>query len=113
MHRFPAAVKAFYMKKDPDDARLSLSVDMIATEGGGEIVGGGQREDDLATLLAEIDRHELPREAFEWYLDLRKYGSVPHGGFGLGIERTVAWICGSPHVREAIPCPRLMYRTYP
>ena len=113
VHRFPAAVKAFYMKKDPTAARLSLSVDMIATEGGGEIVGGGQREDDLDTLLAELDRHELPRESFQWYLDLRKYGSVPHGGFGLGIERTVAWICGSPHVREAIPFPRMMYRTYP
>lgn len=113
VHRFPAAVKAFYMKRDPKDPELSLSVDMIASEGGGEIVGGGQREDRLETLREEIARQELPEEPLGWYLDLRKYGSVPHAGFGLGIERTVGWICGSQHVRETIPFPRMMHRTYP
>ncbi|MCZ6689853.1 MAG: asparagine--tRNA ligase [Planctomycetota bacterium] len=113
VHRFPADIKAFYMKRDPEDRTLSLSVDMIAPEGGGEIVGGGQREHDLETLRKEIQKQELPEEPLAWYLDLRKYGSVPHGGFGLGIERTVGWICGSPHVRETIPFPRMMHRTYP
>jgi asparaginyl-tRNA synthetase len=113
VHRFPAAVKAFYMKRDPDDPSLSLSVDMIGSEGSGELVGGGQREDDLEVLRQRIREHQLPEEAFTWYLDLRRYGTVPHGGFGLGIERTVAWICGSPHIRETIPFPRMMYRTYP
>ena len=113
VHRFPADIKAFYMKRDPEDRDLSLSVDMIAPEGGGEIVGGGQREHDLETLRKEIEKHELPEEPLAWYLDLRRYGSVPHGGFGLGIERTVGWICGSPHVRETIPFPRMMHRTYP
>ncbi|MCZ6603505.1 MAG: asparagine--tRNA ligase [Planctomycetota bacterium] len=113
VHRFPADIKAFYMKRDPEDRTLSLSVDMIAPEGGGEIVGGGVREHDLETLRKEIERHELPEEPLAWYLDLRRYGSVPHGGFGLGIERTVGWICGSPHVRETIPFPRMMHRTYP
>ena len=113
VHRYPAAIKAFYMKRDPDDPRVALGVDVLAPEGYGEIIGGGQREDDLATLEAAIDEHKLPREAFEWYLDLRRYGSVPHAGFGLGIERTVAWICGLHHVRETIPFPRLMGKIEP
>lgn len=111
--KYPAAVKAFYMKRDPTQPARSLSVDMLAPEGYGEIVGGGQREDDHDTLLAAIRHHELPVEAFDWYLDLRKYGSVPHGGFGLGLERTVAWMCGLPHVRETIAFPRLMDRLRP
>jgi asparaginyl-tRNA synthetase len=113
VHRFPAAIKAFYMKEDPVDARLSLSVDLLAPEGYGEIVGGGQREDDLAVLESKIKAHELPREAFEWYLDLRRYGSVPHSGFGMGVERTVTWICGISHLREAIPFPRMIHRLSP
>ncbi|MDI7266836.1 MAG: asparagine--tRNA ligase [Myxococcota bacterium] len=111
--RYPAAIKAFYMKRDPADPRLALGVDVLAPEGYGEIVGGGQREDDLAALEASLERHALPRHAFEWYLDLRRYGSVPHSGFGLGVERTVAWICGLPHIRETIPFPRLMSRLSP
>src|SRR5690606_34928769 len=95
VHRYPAAVKAFYMKNDPADPSRALCVDMIAPEGVGEIIGGGQREDDLETLEAKIAEHGLPREPFEWYLDLRRFGSVPHGGFGLGLERTVAWLCGT------------------
>jgi len=113
VHRFPAAVKAFYMKRDPDDDRLSLSVDLLAPQGYGEIVGGGQRADDLAFLEEQIRAHELPRDAFEWYLDLRRYGTVPHGGFGLGLERTVAWVCGVEHLRECIPFPRMLYKIYP
>jgi len=113
VHRYPHAVKAFYMKRDPEDDRLALCVDVLAPEGVGEIIGGGQREDDLKLLEERIDQHGLPREAFEWYLDLRRYGTVPHGGFGLGIERTVAWICGTEHVRECIPFPRMLYRIYP
>ena len=113
VHRYPAECKAFYMKNDPQDPRLSLNVDMLAPEGYGEIIGGGQREDDLETLLDKIDRHQLPREAFDWYIDLRRYGAVPHAGFGLGIERTLAWICGLKHVRETIPFPRLMGRLTP
>jgi len=113
VHRFPAAIKAFYMKSDPVDPRLSLSVDLLAPEGYGEIVGGGQREDDLAVLESRIAEHGLPREAFEWYLDLRRYGSVPHSGFGLGVERTVSWICGISHLREAIPFPRMIHRLGP
>ncbi|HDQ45399.1 MAG TPA: asparagine--tRNA ligase [bacterium] len=113
VHRYPAAIKAFYMKKDPADPTKALCVDMLAPEGVGEIIGGGQREDDYDTLLASIDKHGLPVSAFEWYLDLRKYGSVPHAGFGLGIERTVGWICGTPHVRECIPFPRMMHRLTP
>ncbi len=113
VHRYPAEVKAFYMKNDPDDPSRALCVDVLAPEGYGEIVGGGQREDDLKVLEEKIEKHNLPKEAFDWYLDLRKYGSVPHGGFGLGIERTVAWICGLEHVRETIPFPRLMHRIYP
>ncbi|MDA0336886.1 MAG: asparagine--tRNA ligase [bacterium] len=113
VHRYPAAVKAFYMKQDPDDARLALCVDMLAPEGYGEIIGGGQREDDLGLLEGRIAAHQLPREAFAWYLDLRKYGSVPHAGFGMGIERVVSWLCGLKHVRESIPFPRTLQRIYP
>ena len=113
VHRYPAQVKAFYMKADPEDPKLALCVDVLAPEGVGEIIGGGQRADDLAYLEAKIAEHKLPKEAFEWYLDLRRYGSVPHGGFGLGVERTTAWICGREHVRECIPFPRMMYRIYP
>lgn len=113
VHRYPAEVKAFYMKRDPDDERLALAMDVLAPEGYGEIIGGSQREDDYDTLLKRIEEHKLPREAFTWYLDLRKYGSVPHAGFGLGVERTVAWICGIPHIRETIPFPRTIYRLTP
>ncbi|OGP58677.1 MAG: asparagine--tRNA ligase [Deltaproteobacteria bacterium RBG_13_61_14] len=113
IHRYPAQCKAFYMKNDPADPRLALCLDVLAPEGYGEVIGGGQREDDLETLEKKIADHGLPREAFEWYLDLRKYGSVPHAGFGLGLERTVAWICGLPHVRETIPFPRLLDRLKP
>jgi asparaginyl-tRNA synthetase len=113
IHRYPAAIKAFYMKRDPEDARLALALDVIAPEGYGEIIGGAQREDDLATLEARIAEHQLPRAAFEWYLDLRRYGSVPHAGFGLGVERTVQWICGLHHVRETIPFPRMMGKIEP
>jgi asparaginyl-tRNA synthetase len=113
VHRYPAEMKAFYFKKDPKDPKVALGVDVLAPEGYGEIIGGGQREDDYAKLAAEIEKHKLPREAFEWYLDLRKYGSVPHAGFGLGVERTVSWICGLHHVRETIPFPRMMERLTP
>jgi asparaginyl-tRNA synthetase len=113
VHRYPASLKAFYFKKDPQDPKLALGVDVLAPEGYGEIIGGGQREDDYDTLLRGIDEHKLPREAFTWYLDLRKFGSVPHSGFGLGVERTVGWICGLPHVRETIPFPRMMERLTP
>src|SRR5258708_4589744 len=113
VHRYPAAMKAFYFKKDPQDPKLALGVDVLAPEGFGEIIGGGQREDDYQTLARAIDEHKLPREAFAWYLDLRKFGSVPHAGFGLGVERTVAWICGLHHVRETIPFPRMMERLSP
>lgn len=113
VHRYPSAVKAFYMKPDPDQPDRALCVDVLAPEGYGEIIGGGQRLDDYDLLLRRIHEHNLPQEAFEWYLDLRKYGSVPHSGFGMGIERVVAWICGLEHVREAIPYPRMLYRLYP
>jgi len=113
VHRYPAAVKAFYTKPDPDRPELSLSVDVLAPEGYGEIIGGGQRIDDYDLLLERIKQHNLPQEAFEWFLDLRRYGSVPHGGFGMGIERAVTWICGLEHVRETIPYPRMLYRLYP
>jgi asparaginyl-tRNA synthetase len=113
VHRYPAAVKAFYMKNDPADPAKALCVDMLAPEGAGEIIGGGQREDDFDTLVAKIQKHGLPMSAFEWYLDLRRYGTVPHAGFGLGIERTVGWICGLPHVRETIPFPRMIQRLVP
>lgn len=110
---YPSALKAFYFKRDPGDPGLCLNMDVLAPEGYGEIVGGGQREDDLATLERAIDAHKLPREAFDWYLDLRRYGSFPHAGFGLGIERTVAWLCGLEHVRETIPFPRMLNRLRP
>jgi asparaginyl-tRNA synthetase len=113
IHRYPAAIKSFYMKRDPQDPRTALCVDVIAPEGYGEIIGGSQREDDLATLEARLDEHKLPRESFEWYLDLRRYGSVPHAGFGLGVERTVAWLCGLHHVRETIPFPRMLEKITP
>jgi asparaginyl-tRNA synthetase len=113
VHRYPAAVKAFYMKPDPERPEVALGVDVLAPEGYGEIVGGGERLADLALLLQRIKDHNLPQEAFEWYLDLRRYGSVPHGGFGMGVERVVAWICGLEHVRETIPYPRMLYRLYP
>ncbi len=110
---YPAAIKAFYMKPDPNEMDKALCVDVLAPEGYGEIIGGGQRLDDFDLLLQRIKDHDLPQEAFEWYLDLRRYGSVPHGGFGMGIERCVSWICGLEHVRETIPYPRMLYRIYP
>ena len=113
VHRYPAAIKAFYMKNDPGEPESALAMDMLAPEGYGEIIGGSQREDDLDVLRKKIDAHGLPMEHFEWYLDLRRYGSVPHAGFGLGVERTVAWICGVHHLRETIPFPRLMDRVSP
>jgi len=113
VHRYPAAVKAFYMKRDPENQNLALAVDVLAPEGYGEIIGGSQREDDYDTLLSRIEEHNLPVSAFEWYLDLRKFGSVPHSGFGLGLERTVAWICGLEHIRETIPFARMIYRNTP
>lgn len=113
VHRYPAACKAFYMKADPDNEKLALCMDVLAPEGYGEIIGGGQREDDLHTLQKKLSEHDLDAAPFEWFLDLRRYGSVPHAGFGLGIERTVAWVCGLPHVRETIAFPRLLQRLYP
>ena len=113
VNRYPMAVKAFYMKPDPLRPELALGVDMLAPEGYGEIIGGGERLADLDLLLQRIKEHDLPQEAFEWYLDLRRFGSVPHGGFGMGIERMVAWICKLEHVRETIPYPRMLYRLYP
>jgi asparaginyl-tRNA synthetase len=110
---YPAAVKAFYMKPDPAQPDRALCVDVLAPEGYGEIIGGGQRLDDYDLLVQRIKEHNLPPEAFEWYLDLRRFGTVPHGGFGMGIERVVAWICGLEHVRETIPYPRMLYRLYP
>ena len=111
--RYPSSVKAFYMKPDPERPELALGVDVLAPEGYGEIIGGGERLADLDLLLQRIKEHDLPQESFEWYLDLRRYGSVPHGGFGMGIERVVAWICKLEHVRETIPYPRMLYRLYP
>ncbi len=113
VNRYPSAIKAFYMKPDPLRPELAMGVDVLAPEGYGEIIGGGERLADLNLLLQRIKDHELPQEAFEWYLDLRRYGSVPHGGFGMGIERAVAWICKLEHVRETIPYPRMLYRLYP
>jgi asparaginyl-tRNA synthetase len=110
---YPKHAKAFYMKENPDNTETVLCADLLGPEGYGEIIGGSQREDDLERLRARIREENLPEEAYEWYLDLRKYGSVPHSGFGLGIERTVTWICGIHHLREAIPFPRLMTRLYP
>ncbi|MBI5726897.1 MAG: hypothetical protein HY965_03525, partial [Ignavibacteriales bacterium] len=113
VHRYPSEVKAFYMKRDPENPKLALAVDVLAPEGYGEIIGGSQREDNLDLLLERIKEHNLPEEAFSWYLDLRRYGSVPHAGFGLGLERTVSWICGLDHVRETIPFARMIYRNTP
>ena len=113
IHRWPVDTKAFYMKRDEDNKDLAKGVDMIAPEGYGEIVGGGQREDDIEILIETIRHHDLPLKPFEWYLDLRRYGSVPHSGFGLGLERTVSWICGIDHVRQTIPFPRTMGRLEP
>ncbi|UCG91580.1 MAG: asparagine--tRNA ligase [candidate division WOR-3 bacterium] len=113
VHHYPAAVKAFYMKRDPNDESLSLSVDMIGPEGIGELIGGGQREDDYEILLKRIKERNLPEDAYKWYLDLRKFGTCPHAGFGLGIERTIAWICGVKHIRETISFPRMLERIYP
>jgi len=113
VHRYPAKVKAFYMEPDPQRPELALCVDVLAPEGYGEIIGGSQRMASHDLLLQRIHEHGLPEEAFKWYLDLRKYGSVPHAGFGMGVERAVAWICGLEHVRETIPFPRMLYRLYP
>jgi asparaginyl-tRNA synthetase len=113
VHRYPAKVKAFYMEPDPQRPELALCVDVLAPEGYGEIIGGSQRMASYELLLQRIHEHHLPEEAFKWYLDLRKFGSVPHGGFGMGIERAVAWICGLEHVRETIPFPRMLHRLYP
>lgn len=113
VHRFPTIFKAFYMKEDPTNPKLSMSMDILAPEGYGEVIGGGEREIRLEVLEQKIKEHNLPREAFEWYFDLRKYGSVPHAGFGLGLERLVTWVCGLHHVRETIPFPRMMERLTP
>ena len=113
VHRYPAAVKAFYMEPDPANPSLALCVDVLAPEGYGEIIGGSQRIASYDLLKARIEEHHLPLDAFQWYLDLRKYGSVPHAGFGMGIERAVAWICGLDHVRETIPFARTLNRMYP
>jgi len=113
VHRYPRQCKAFYMEADPENPELALCVDLLAPEGYGEIVGGSQRLASLETLLTRLQEHHLPQAPLEWYLDLRRYGSVPHGGFGLGLERLVAWLCGLHHVREAIPFPRLIDRLYP
>ncbi len=113
IHRYPAGCKAFYMKKDPQDTRVVLNMDILAPEGYGEIIGGSQREEDLERLQERVKEQALSQEDIEWYLDLRRFGTVPHGGFGLGLERMVAWVCGLKHVREAIPFPRTLYRLYP
>jgi len=113
VHRYPTEIKAFYMKPDPVNPDVVLGADLLAPEGYGEIIGGGQRIDELELLRERLAQHKLPEEAFEWYLDLRRYGSVPHSGFGLGLERLLAWISGIEHVREAIPFPRMLYRMCP
>lgn len=113
VHRFPAAIKAFYMKRDPENDKLALGMDVLAPEGYGEIIGGGERATDLAFLERQVAEHGLPAEVFGWYFDLRRYGTVPHSGFGLGLERTVAWVCHLPHVRETIPFPRMLGRLSP
>ncbi len=113
IHRYPTEVKAFYMKRDPNDDKVVLAMDMLGPEKAGELIGGSQREDDHDALLERINQHELPIDAFQWYLDLRKFGSVPHSGFGLGVERTVKWITGASHIREVIPFPRMIYRIVP
>lgn len=113
VHHYPAAVKAFYMARDPERPELALGVDVLAPEGYGEVIGGGERATSLDFLREQIAIHELPEDAFNWYLDLRRYGSVPHGGFGMGIERCTAWMCGIEHIRETIPFPRMLYRLKP
>ncbi len=113
VHRYPAAIKAFYMEPDPARPDLALGFDMLAPEGYGEIIGGGERISSYDLLLKRLRENRLPEESFQWYLDLRRYGSVPHAGFGLGLERTIAWICGTEHIREVIPFPRMLYRIYP
>jgi asparaginyl-tRNA synthetase len=113
VHHYPAAVKAFYMARDPERDELALGVDVLAPEGYGEVIGGGERATSLEFLTEQIALHQLPQEAFEWYLDLRRYGSVPHAGFGMGIERCTAWMCGIEHIRETIPFPRMIYRIRP
>jgi asparaginyl-tRNA synthetase len=113
VEKYPAEIKAFYMKHDPENPSLVLCNDLLAPEGYGEIIGGSQREDDEQLLRRRIQDEKLPEKEFEWYLDLRKYGSVPHSGFGLGLERLVSWVCGLEHVREAIPFPRTIYRVFP
>ncbi len=113
VHHFPAAIKGFYFEVDKDDPKYALGIDLLAPEGYGEIIGGGERAASLDYLIEQLEAHKLPRESFEWYLDLRRFGSVPHAGFGMGIERTVAWMCGIEHVRETIPFPRMLYRLKP
>lgn len=113
VHHYPAAIKAFYMARDPERPELALGVDVLAPEGYGEVIGGGERATSLEFLQEQIALHQLPEEAFQWYLDLRRYGSVPHGGFGMGIERCTAWMCGIEHIRETIPFPRMLYRIRP
>ena len=113
VHHYPSAVKAFYMKEDPNEPGYAMGCDLLATEGYGEIIGGGQREESIQKLLTKIKEHNLNEKDFQWYLDVRRFGSFPHSGFGLGLERTVAWICGLPHVRETIPFPRLYGRSHP
>jgi asparaginyl-tRNA synthetase len=113
VHRYPTEIKAFYMQPDAEDPAKALAFDMLAPEGYGEVIGGSQRIHDYDLLVKRLIEHNLPVEAFQWYLDLRRYGSVPHAGFGLGLERTVAWICGVEHIREVIPFPRMIYRVYP
>ncbi len=113
VHRFPAAIKGFYFERDRERPELALGIDLLAPEGYGELIGGGERASDLEFLEKQLEEHDLPREAFEWYLDLRRFGTVPHAGFGMGIERCVSWICGIEHVRETIPFPRMLYRLRP
>jgi asparaginyl-tRNA synthetase len=113
VHRYPASIKAFYMQPDAERPDLALAFDMLAPEGYGEIIGGSQRIHDYDLMVKRLREHNLPEESFQWYLDLRRYGSVPHSGFGMGLERTVAWICGAEHIREVIPFPRMLYRVYP
>ncbi len=113
VHRFPAAIKGFYFERDSERPELALGIDLLAPEGYGELIGGGERASDLEFLEKQLEEHDLPREAFEWYLDLRRFGTVPHAGFGMGIERCVSWICGIEHVRETIPFPRMLYRLRP
>jgi asparaginyl-tRNA synthetase len=113
IHRYPSEVKAFYMKRDPQNDKVVLAMDMLAPEKAGEIIGGSQREDNIDLLLERIRHHELPEEDYKWYLDLRRYGSVPHSGFGLGVERVVKWITGAKHIREVIPMPRMIHRIIP